>query len=254
MVFKAQTFNRGVRRHSINTLFPASAKELQSRVHVHLRVVKFRDRRGRHDVAAVDQHRVVVGGGDVAVLGNVFIQLDVHQPVFGQPMQGAGFGFTRLQPLHRLGHRHLVDDHLPLLQRDFRDAVARLDQRRFTGVRGGRHTRRALEKAPNIDGIDGVVRTLVNDFQHIVRADDRRRDLNSARSPTIGQRHLTRTKRHLVAGNRHRLEQRAADHALGAFVEVGEVEVRLHIVCGRLRTLLQTGFLQCVHAVTPVSG
>ena len=44
MVFKSQAFDRCVGRHCINTFFAASTKELQGRVHVHLRVVKFRNR------------------------------------------------------------------------------------------------------------------------------------------------------------------------------------------------------------------
>src|SRR6218665_10892 len=44
VVFKAQALHRRVRRHGINALFAARAKQLQCGVHVHLGVVELRDR------------------------------------------------------------------------------------------------------------------------------------------------------------------------------------------------------------------
>ncbi len=57
----------------------------------------------------------------------------------------------------------------------------------------------------------------------IVGADDRGGHLDAAGAPAIGQRHLAPSERHLIARHRHRLEDGAADHALGLLVEIGEV-------------------------------
>jgi len=70
-------------------------------------------------------------------------------------------------------------------------------------------------------------------LKSIVRSNDRSRQLNSTRSPAIWHRHLARTKGHLVAGDAQRLENGAADHALGLFVEVSVVVVAFRRV--RLR-------------------
>ena len=51
----------------------------------------------------------------------------------------------------------------------------------------------------------------------------RRRHLHAAGAPAIGHRHFARGERDLIAGNRDRLQDRAADHALGLLVEIGEI-------------------------------
>src|SRR3546814_15256186 len=51
---------------------------------VHLRVVELRDRRRAHDIAAVHQDRIVVGGRDPAVMGDVLVEPDLHGPVLGE--------------------------------------------------------------------------------------------------------------------------------------------------------------------------
>jgi len=87
----------------------------------------------------------------------------MHEAVLRQRMQGAGLGFTRLQPLQRLGHWHLVHDDLAFSKWRLRDAVAGLDQRGLRRAGGGLHAGRALEEAADVDRVDGVVRTLVNE-------------------------------------------------------------------------------------------
>ena len=118
-------------------------------------------------------------------------------------------------------------------------------------VRGGGYAGCTLKKPPDVHRIDRVVRALVNDLEYIVRPDDRSRDLNPASAPAVRQRHLSRAEWHLVAGNRHRLEQCAADHALGALVQVSKVEVGLHIFACHFGQRRQIVFIGCVHAVTP---
>ena len=226
MIFERQTLDHGVGRHGINAFLAARAKQLQGRIHVHLGVVKLGDRRRRHDVAVVHDHRVVVGGGNVSVARNVLIQLHMHQPILGQAMQGAGLGFTRLQALHGFRHRHLVDQDLPLGQGHFRNAVARLNQRGLMGARGGIDARRAFKKAPNIDGVDRVVGALVDHFERVVGPNDRCGDLDAAGAPTVRQGHLSGAERHLVTRDGHRFQDGAADHALGALVQIRKVNFR----------------------------
>ena len=81
--------------------------------HMHLGIVEFRRRRGVHHVAALDLHRIGVGRGDLAVLGDVLVELHVHQPVFLERVHLARLGLARLEEAQRLGDRHLVDQDLP---------------------------------------------------------------------------------------------------------------------------------------------
>src|SRR5262249_39374475 len=65
-------------------------------------------------------------------------------------------------------------------------------------------------------------------------AGDPRRDLNPAGAPAVRHRHLAAGKRDLVAGDRDRLEDGAADHPLGLLVEIGEVvDRRAHSAASR---------------------
>ena len=155
----------------------------------------------------------------------------MHQAVFLQGVQLAGLDFQRLQVLHGFGDGYLVDQDLSLAQRCLRDAVAGLDDAGRRGVGRHLHAGGALEKTADIDSVHGVVRALVNDFEHVARADDGRRNLDTARAPTVRQWHFARAKRHLVAGNRHGLQNGAADHALGALVQIRKVDVRVTHGC-----------------------
>ena len=114
----------------------------------------------------------------------------MHQAVFRQTMQGAGLGLAGLEALHGLGHRHLINHDLTFRQRHFRNAVTCLYQRRFVRASGRIDACCALKKSPDIDGVDRVVRALVDHFERIVGSDDRGRDLDPPRAPTIGQRHF----------------------------------------------------------------
>ncbi len=82
VVVKVQAAHNGVRRDGVQAFFTPGAKELQGGIHVHLGVVEFGDGRGRHQVALVHHHRVVISARDGAELGDVFIQAHMHQPVF----------------------------------------------------------------------------------------------------------------------------------------------------------------------------
>jgi hypothetical protein len=175
-------------------------KELQRRRHLHLRIVEFRDRRRRHHIAAIDHDRIVIGRRHLAEAGDVLVELDLHQPVFGPGVHLARLGLVRLQLPQRLGLRHLVDHDLAGLQRRLGDAVAGLDDRRLVGRLGGARIGGALEEAADRDGVGGVVGALVDDLQRIVGADDRGGDLDAAGAPAAGKRHLARAERHLVAG------------------------------------------------------
>src|SRR4029453_3591882 len=63
----------------------------------------------------------------------------------------------------------------------------------------------------------------VDDLEDVGRADHAGGDLHAAGPPSVRQRHLPAAERNLVAGDSHRLEDGAADHALALLVEEREV-------------------------------
>ena len=147
----------------------------------------------------------------------------MHQPVFLQRVHLARLGLARLEEAQRLGDGHLVDEDLARLQRRLGDAMAGLDDRCRGGRRRHRDIRHLGKEGADRDGVRRVVGALIDDLQHIVGTDDRRRHLDPAGTPAVRHRHLAAGERHLVAGNGDRLEDRAPDHALGLFVEIGEI-------------------------------
>src|SRR5260370_1222168 len=56
-------------RHRVDALLPPGAQEQQLRPPVELRIVELREGRGPHQVAAVDDHWILVGLGDAPVAG-----------------------------------------------------------------------------------------------------------------------------------------------------------------------------------------
>ncbi|MNZ78948.1 hypothetical protein D3C78_975410 [compost metagenome] len=119
-------------------------------------------------------------------------------------MHGAGFRFAWLDKTQRFRNRHLENQNLVFGERRFGDAVAGLDERGVFGAFGGVHARHAREEAADRHGIGGVVCALVDHLQHVSLANHAGGKLNSAGSPAVWHRHFTATKRHLIAGNRHR--------------------------------------------------
>ena len=105
----------------------------------------------------------------------------------------------------------------------FGDAVAGLDDGGLRGMGGGADAGGAGEEAADADGVGGVVGALVDDLQHVGRAEHGSGDLDAAGAPAIGQRHLAAAERDLVAGDGDRLEDGAADHSFRRFIEIGEV-------------------------------
>ena len=174
-------------------------------------------------IAAVHLHGVVVRGRDAAVAGDVLVQPHMHQAVFGQGVHLAGLGLARFELAQRLGDRHLIHQDLALAQGGLRDAVTGLDHRRLGRALGGRDPGGAHEEAADADRIRRVVGTLVDDLQHVPRADHAGRDLHAAGTPAIGERHLAGAERRLIAGNGDRLEDGPADHPLRLLVQIGEV-------------------------------
>jgi hypothetical protein len=73
------------------------------------------------------------------------------------------------------------------------------------------------------DGVRGVVSPLIDHLERILGRQARGRYLHAAGAPAIGHRHLARGERHLVARHRDALQDRTADHALGLFIEIGEI-------------------------------
>ena len=159
----------------------------------------------------------------MAVAGDVLVELDVHDAIFGERVHGARLGLARLEKAQRLRDRHLVDEDLVAGQRRLGDAVAGLDDRRFRRV-GGRGDVGGLgEEGADRDRVGGVVGALVDHLEHVVGTDDRRGHLHAAGAPAVGHRHFARGEGNLIAGNGDRLEDGAADHPLRLLVEIGEV-------------------------------
>ena len=131
---------------------------------MHLGVIKLGDRRRRHDVAMIDHDGIVVGCCDMSILGDIFIQLHMHQAVFGQTMQCPCFCFTGFESLHRLWDGYLINNDLTLRQRHLRDTVARLNQTCFMRTGGHFHTGRSFKESSNIHSIDRIIRSLINHF------------------------------------------------------------------------------------------
>ena len=166
---------------------------------------------------------------------NILVQLDVHQAVFGERMHAPCLGLARLQEPQRLGDRHLIDQHLSRMQRRLGNPVPGLDHGRIRRRCGGRDAGRLAEEVPDRDRVGGVIRSLVDHLQHILRSEDRGRHLYAAGAPAIGHRHLTAGEWHLITGDRDRLQDRAADHPFCLLVEIGEiVSRRVHSAASRI--------------------
>ena len=105
--------------------------------------------------------------------------------------------------------------------------MARLNDAGCGGVGGHLNAGGSLEKATNVDGIDRVVRALVNHLQYIGLTNDRSCDLNATCAPPIRQGHFARPKRYLIPWNGNCFQNSATNHALGAFVQIGEVNLRV---------------------------
>ena len=234
MILEIERHHLGVGRDRVDALLAAGAEQLQRRAIVHLRIVEFRRRRGIHHVAAVDLHRIGVGRGDVAVAGDVLVELHMHQPVVGERMHAARLGLARLEEAQRLRDRHL-ETRIWL-------SVSGVSGMRWrvwmtvASARAGRgaHARGLDEEFADRHRVGGVVGALVDHLEHVVRPEHRGGDLHAAGAPAVGHRHLAAGERHLVAGDRHRLEDGAADHPLGLLVEIGEiVGGRVHSAASR---------------------
>ena len=223
MVLEIQRPHGGIGRHGIDPLLPPGPEQMQRGRTIELRVVERRHGGRRHQVPLPHHDRIVVAGGDMAVAGDVFVQLHVHQPVFRQPVHAPRFRPAGLQLRQRLWQRHLIHHDLTRPQRLLRYAMPGLDDGRVRRVGRGGDASGAGKKAADADCVGGVVCALVDHFQHVRGAQDAGRHLNATRAPAIRQRHLPAAERDLIPGDRHRLQDRTADHALGLFVEVGEV-------------------------------
>src|SRR5262249_34157527 len=103
--------------------------------------------------------------------------------------------------------------------------------------------------------VGGVVGALVDHLEHVVGAQDRRRDLNPAGAPAERHRHLAAGKRDLVAGDRDRLEDGAADHPLGLLVEIGEVvNRRAHSAASKPTSSAKNSTSTSPKRISPANG
>ena len=223
VILEVERHHLGVGRDRVDALFAPGAEQLQRRAVVHLRIVELRRRRGIHHIAVVDLHRIGIARRDLAVPADVLVELHMHEPVFLERMHAPRLGLARLEEAQRLGDRHLEHQYLILGERQLRDAMARLHDGRVRGRGRDLHAGGLDEELADRHRVGGVVRALVDHLEDVVRPEDRGGDLHAAGAPALRHRHLAARERHLVAGDRDRLEDGAADHPLGLLVEIGEV-------------------------------
>ena len=159
--------------------------------------------------------------------GNVLIQSDLHQAIISHRMHAPALSFARFEAEHRFGLRHLKDQDLSRLEGHFRNPVPGLNQGGFCCVRRGLYACRAGNEAADIDRIRGVISPLIDHLQNVIRPDERAGQLQASGSPSVGQGHLTACKRYLIPGDRDRLEDRSANHALGLFVQIRKIKFRV---------------------------
>ena len=150
--------------------------------------------------------------------GDVLIQSDLHQTVISHRMHPSTLGFARFKAEHRFGLGHLKDHDLARLEWRFRDSVPSLNQSGLSRTRRGLHACCAGNEATNVDRIRGVISPLIDHLQYVTGPDDRAGQLQAPGAPSVGQGHLAARKGHLIAGDRDRLQDRSANHALGLFV------------------------------------
>ncbi|QTK80019.1 PhnJ Carbon-Phosphorus Lyase Complex Subunit [Agrobacterium tumefaciens] len=223
VILEIQADDIRIGRHGIDALFAPGAEQLQRLRHIHFRIVEFRRRRGVHHITPGDFHRIGIGSGNAAVAGDVLVKLDVHQAVFFQCMHDTGFRLARLEKAKGLGDWNLIYKHLTGMQVLLRNTVPRLDDGGILRAGGDGHISHLLEEGSNGDGVRGVVRALVDDFQHIVGTKDGGRQLHAAGAPAIGHGHFAGSEGNLVTRNGDGLEDRPADHPLCLFIEISEV-------------------------------
>ena len=155
--------------------------------------------------------------------GYVLIKLHVDDAVFLKGVERTGLLLAVLKTAQGFGKRHLIDHDLPVRERQFRNAVAGLDNGGAARLGGGSDASCPAEEASDGDRVRGIVSALVDNLKHVVPAYDAGRNLNAARAPAKGHGHLAAGKGHLIAGYGHGLQKGAADHAFRAFVEIGEI-------------------------------
>ena len=160
-------------------------------------------------------------------MGDVLIELDMHQAVVSHGVHSAGSGGSGFKALKRLGYRYLIDHDLSLDQRVFRNSVPGLDQSGRFSILGRHDASCFLEKLANVHGVDRVITPLIDHFKGIVLPNDGGSDLNAACSPTVWQGHFLGGKWHLIAWDGDGLQKRASNHALGLFVQVGKIKTRV---------------------------
>lgn len=113
----------------------------------------------------------------MTVAGDVLVELHMHQPVFLERMHLSRLGLARLEEAQGFRDRHLVDERLAFGELFLRNAVARLDDRRFLRLGCDRDIGDLLEEGADRDSVGGVVGALVDDLQDVLRTEDRGGDL-----------------------------------------------------------------------------
>jgi hypothetical protein len=101
--------------------------------------------------------------------------------------------------------------------------MAGLDQSGKAGLFRGPYPRGPDKKLSNADGIGGVVRSLIDHLQDIIRTDEGGRNLNPTGPPSKGQGHFPTAERDLMAWNCDGLQDRTPNHPFRMFIEIGKI-------------------------------
>src|SRR5580692_9786390 len=144
-------------------------------------------------------------------------------------MHATRLGLAGLEKAKRLRDRHLEYENLMFAEGRLRDAMPGLNDGCIACACRCAHARCLDEEISDRHRVGGVVGTLIDYLEYIVRAEDGCSHLHSACPPAVRHRHFTAGERHLISGNGYRLEDGAADHALGLLIQIGKiVDRRVH--------------------------
>src|SRR5579859_2046599 len=101
--------------------------------------------------------------------------------------------------------------------------MAGLNNRSRGGIRSGGYTCSFLNETAEVNSVDTIIITLVDDLQHIARLNQGQGYLQTASSPAPRNRQVSTGKGHLVSRYSHRLEQFTPHLALGIFVNKAKI-------------------------------
>jgi hypothetical protein len=112
MILECQRHDLGHWRHGVDALFAPRTEQRQMRRHVQPPHIPARYRSRRHDVPAIDQHRIAGIARDPSILDDVFVQRHPNPAVVGLAMHAPRLGLASFDAARWLRTRHLQDQQL----------------------------------------------------------------------------------------------------------------------------------------------